>query len=79
MADSIPNTAAPDFSDAETAAIIAGLRLLQRQTELSEDLSAIIDDGGEPLDDDDLDDLCERINSEGQYHPNCREIPSPIV
>lgn len=67
--------AGESFSDAETAAIIAGLRLLQRQHELSEDLTDIIDCGGERLDDDALDELCERINQEGHHHPDWRRDP----
>lgn len=49
-------------------AILAGLRLLQAQYDrLPADIATILDNCGEnePLDEDAIDDLCERINIEG--------------
>ena len=46
----------------ERDAILAGLRLLQRQELLDEDIDAIASDSGQRLSPDAIDDLCERIN-----------------
>jgi hypothetical protein len=52
------------FDDQETAIILAGLRLIQRQG-VPDDLEDIATNFGafDPLDDDDIDALCERINT----------------
>lgn len=52
----------------ETAAVLAGLRLLQcNLPSLTIGIQNIFDDGGtlSPLDEDEIDDLCERINTHG--------------
>jgi len=55
-----------DFDTRETAAVLAGLRLLQQQADsLPAEIRAIYTDDGQiehPLDGDGIDMLCERIN-----------------
>lgn len=47
----------------ELNAVLAGLRLLQRSTVLPSGVEDVLCDGDEqPLDDNDIDELCERLN-----------------
>lgn len=52
------------LTERETAAVLAGLRLMQRQTVLCAAVEATATGCGkfEPLDDDEIDALCVRIN-----------------
>mgnify|MGYP003664299060 CR=1 FL=1 len=58
----------PGLDGRETAAVLAGLRLVQRELSrgefLPQGVHSIFDEDGaiEPLDADEIDDLCERIN-----------------
>ncbi|ACB28236.1 hypothetical protein [Methylobacterium radiotolerans] len=47
----------------ELAAILAGLRLLQRHDVLPDDIDAILTDAGPRITEADIDALCERINA----------------
>lgn len=65
---SAPNPAAGVALDrAELAAVLAGLRLLQSSQAVPAGITDIQTDGGEvePLSLEQIDALCERINSEG--------------
>ncbi len=65
---SAPNPAAGVTLDrAELAAVLAGLRLLQSSQAVPASITDIQTDGGEvePLSLEQIDALCERINSEG--------------
>lgn len=46
----------------ELASILAGLRLLQQTVILKGNIAETLHDAGEPLDDDEIDTLCERLN-----------------
>ncbi|AGH79889.1 hypothetical protein TB9_18220 [Xanthomonas perforans] len=47
----------------ELAAILAGLRLLQRHDVLPADIDSILTDAGPRITESDIDALCERINA----------------
>lgn len=53
------------FSREETAAILAGLRLLQRLGSYTSEIEEILTDGGElePLSVNEIDDLCMMVNN----------------
>lgn len=54
----------PNIVDRELASILAGLRLLQRSDRIPLDIDEIRSDDGylEPLDIDEVDELCVRLN-----------------